>query len=449
MSDEPDVRERQLSGLSRIVELAREARAAADAARLGFLMVNDTQRLTPYRQAVWLAGDDRRLRAQAVSGLPDVDVQAPFIDWFTRMLRAEAPKHSSLMFALTADDVDDAPSWHRWLPAHLLAIRLTNRAGQPVGILALARDEPFADGDQVVLSELAGIYAHAALGLGVSGRRRFGLRSVCSRLALVAVMAAVVAAMVLVDVKQTALGEAEVVAAQPLPVRAPLDGVVEQIHVTPNQRVEPGTTLVTFDATSLQNQATLAEKALEVAEAEYRQMAQAALFDSRSKAQLVALKGRAEQRAGELQYVTGLLSRITVTAPRQGIAVFADASDWIGRSVTIGEGIMVIADERDVALEMQLPVADAMTLEPGTRMRLFLNVDPLNPLDATLSHAAYRATATPDGVMAYRLKGEFDGDVATPRIGLRGTAKIYGEPVSLGYFLFRRPLATLRRWLGL
>jgi hypothetical protein len=36
----------------------------------------------------------------------------------------------------------------------------------------------------------------------------------------------------------------------------------------------------------------------------------------------------------------------------------------------IGEGIMVIADERHVELEMQLPVADAMTLEPGSQMRV-------------------------------------------------------------------------------
>ena len=34
------------------------------------------------------------------------------------------------------------------------------------------------------------------------------------------------------------------------------------------------------------------------------------------------------------------------------------------------------------------------------------------------------------------------------RIGLRGTAKIYGERVLLGYYLLRRPLATVREWTG-
>jgi hypothetical protein len=35
-----------------------------------------------------------------------------------------------------------------------------------------------------------------------------------------------------------------------------------------------------------------------------------------------------------------------------------------------------------------------------------------------------------------------------PRIGMRGTAKIYAGRVTLGYYLLRKPLAFLRRSLG-
>jgi hypothetical protein len=35
-----------------------------------------------------------------------------------------------------------------------------------------------------------------------------------------------------------------------------------------------------------------------------------------------------------------------------------------------------------------------------------------------------------------------------PRIGLRGTAKIYAGRVTLGYYLLRKPLAFVRRSLG-
>ena len=36
-----------------------------------------------------------------------------------------------------------------------------------------------------------------------------------------------------------------------------------------------------------------------------------------------------------------------------------------------------------------------------------------------------------------------------PRIGLRGTAKVYAKRVPLAVYLFRRPLAALRKTLGL
>ena len=35
-----------------------------------------------------------------------------------------------------------------------------------------------------------------------------------------------------------------------------------------------------------------------------------------------------------------------------------------------------------------------------------------------------------------------------PRIGLKGTAKVFGERVSLFYYLLRRPLAAARQFVG-
>jgi hypothetical protein len=51
-------------------------------------------------------------------------------------------------------------------------------------------------------------------------------------------------------------------------------------------------------------------------------------------------------------------------------------------------------------------------------------------------------------VLGYRLKASFADGTRIPRIGLRGTAKIYGEQVSLFYYLMRRPLAALRQLIG-
>ena len=35
-----------------------------------------------------------------------------------------------------------------------------------------------------------------------------------------------------------------------------------------------------------------------------------------------------------------------------------------------------------------------------------------------------------------------------PRIGLRGTARVYGPRTTMFYFLFRRPITAMRQLIG-
>ena len=73
---------------------------------------------------------------------------------------------------------------------------------------------------------------------------------------------------------------------------------------------------------------------------------------------------------------------------------------------------------------------------------------PIYPRTATIERASYQASKSPDGVAAYRVRGTLQAEDVS-RLGLRGSAKIDGEEVPLGYFLFRRPLLVARQWLGL
>jgi hypothetical protein len=96
-----------------------------------------------------------------------------------------------------------------------------------------------------------------------------------------------------------------------------------------------------------------------------------------------------------------------------------------------------------------MPPDDAVELEPGGRVELLLHVNPLSPLDAEIERASYEATPAPDGALAYVVRAKLMPGQGLPRIGLRGTAKVYAERVSLGYYLLRKPLAFLRRSLGI
>ncbi|HLA36140.1 MAG TPA: HlyD family secretion protein, partial [Rhodocyclaceae bacterium] len=181
----------------------------------------------------------------------------------------------------------------------------------------------------------------------------------------------------------------------------------------------------------------------------YRQAAQLAVADDeKGRLEMSQRKGRMEEKAAELAYSEQLLDRVQVKSPREGVAVFADASDWIGKAVTIGERVMQIADPTKVELTIRLPVADAIDLEPDASTTLYLTTAPQLSYDAKLTYLAYKSEATHEGVVAYKLKADFVAEETLPRLGLTGTAKIYGEWAPFAYYLLRRPLAAARQWLG-
>ena len=78
-------------------------------------------------------------------------------------------------------------------------------------------------------------------------------------------------------------------------VAAPLDGVIAEFLVKPNQSVAAGDLLVRFDATTLKAQADVAERALGVAEAELKANSKRAFADADTDALLT--RGRADLAA--------------------------------------------------------------------------------------------------------------------------------------------------------
>lgn len=253
--------------------------------------------------------------------------------------------------------------------------------------------------------------------------------------------------LLLLPVRQSVLAPAQVVPLGGQVVAAPLDGVITEFLVKPNQPVSKGDILLRFDATSIRAQADVAERSLNVAEAELKANSQRAFTDADSSARIDLYAARVEQKRAERDYARELLARSDVRAERDGIAVFADAQRWTGKPVQTGERLMEIAAPDQAELRIELAVADALDFQPGTEIALFLDSAPLHSHSARLQRSAYEAQQTTSGQLAYRLDATFDQ--SPPRIGLRGTAKIYGERGPLAFYLLRRPLAALRQTVGL
>lgn len=453
VAQDPAVRE-----LATLLQLGKRAREAESADVIGFVAVNETRQLFEYRQAaLGRVGSFGRLlpgEVMAVSGLPQPDPQAPYVQWLAQVLRhlakQDIPEPGAAARALHAGDLPEllARDWAAWLPEHALLLPLQGPGGHCLGNLLLAREAAWDAHEMLLGAELAQAYGYALARFSPAESWQHKLHAWALPARSRWKIAAAVLLVCLFPVRLSVLAPAEVVPLDPFPIRAPLDGVVDNFHVRPSQQVKAGDPLFDLDTTVLRSRLGVARKAYDVAGEEYRQAAQMALSDEKSKLDMTLKKGNLDEKAVELDYSKELLDRVQIKAPRDGVAVFADVNDWQGKALSVGERVMTLADPSKLELAVSLPVAEAFDLQAGASVTLYPNGSLFASYDATLASAAYRAEPTPDGVLAYRLKARFDSGENLPRLGLMGTAKIRGGWAPMIYYVLRRPLAAARQWLG-
>ena len=441
-----------------LAHLVERANAAQSVPEICFIVANQTWQLMPFRQAVlWRINARGTPKLQTVSALARLAEDSPNTVWLRRLggflhQRALGDGLGEPCF-LSRDDLPPelARDWDEFMPTLAYVLPVPGiRSGRRLGVVAFALEAAPTDPQQELVQR-----AVAACGHAWEARERLVMparRAPWRRRLAGWSLAGCAALALLLPVRLSVLAPAEVVALDAMAVTAPMDGVVKQFAVQPSGSVARGDLLFTLDDTTLRNRREVARGQLQVAQADALAAAQRAFASDTTRAELAALNGRVAERKAELAWLDEQMGRVEVRAAADGVLMFGDVNDWIGKPVVTGERLALLGDPASAGVLIWLPVAEAIDIEQGAEVRLFLQVAPLEPLQARLSQTSYQATLSPDGIASYRLRAQFDG--LTPqqrqlaRIGLTGTAKIHGEKAMLGYYLFRRPLAALREWAG-
>lgn len=441
------------SALATILHLARNARNTANSGELEYLLVNLTHQLLPYRQAVYWS------KATGVSGLSGVvaaDTNTPYVQWLKRFFAEVEQRHAGkppkpMVVDLNSWDRSDL-SWKDWLPSMVVVLPISEKKSYLGGYFLLARDKGFIPVEINFLQEWLDIWSsELATKIEEEGARSSALklrsrwRSTSNKARWISLGIAV---LMLFPVRLTVLAPADLIPANPSYIRAPMDGVIEQLAVIPNQRVSTGEELFRFDGMSLQSRLALAERELSTTQAEYRRLAQRALYETESKAELLVLQSQLAERQVNVDYLQSLNQRAVVSSPIDGLVLLEDPTAWIGRPVTTGEKVMVVADESQVVIEAWLSPSDMIDFPESIRADLFLTNDPLKMLSGSVSFISLRPELRPEGYYAYRVRASLISQSDGAKIGLKGTLKLHGERVPLVYWMFRRPLASLRAWVG-
>lgn len=449
---------------AQLIRLEGELRRCASRDALWQHLANEPIALLPFGQALVFEGaPGGRWRVAAISGLASVNRDAPLVRWYENMVSALCRQKGNAAGAPVASDMPD-PRAVRAFDVHayadpsdpcsadavltsLLWVPLVDVGQAPRAGWLLARDQPWEDAHQRLATRLGGAYAHGLSAIAGRARPPAGLRR--HRPKLYVLVAAVAAALAFVHVPLTTLAPVEVTPQDPFVVTAALPAVVERILVAPGATVAAGTPLVQLVDTQLRSDYEVAIQKVEVARAKVLRLQQAAVSDSTAKRELAVAMSEESVATAERDYARAMLAKALLRAPQDGVALYGDPRDWLGRPVAVGEAIMRVADPNRVQYQLKVPVADSVNLQEGASVRVFLDAAPLDPLDAKIVRVAYRAESDAAGVASYTVLARLNDPTAAPeRLGLRGTARVYGEPVSLFYYLMRRPITALRQWTG-
>ena len=452
-----------------LISLQKSARHRKRKSELEFLMVNQTFNLVPYRHCVFWQKEGDSVAIIAASGLVQLDQNGPYALWLKEMIvkflaekiTTQAPKVTEEEFEnyvivtpLTIEDagVIEAEEWEKWVSNNALLFALKDRDDNISSGVWIDRHEPFNDAERAFLEDLMDGYAHAMQAFDADkahDRKKafwkswFSLsKSNVKRVALVVFL------ILLIPVRMSVTAPAEIVAHTPYLVSVPFDGVIETVEVSPGQSVQKGDLLVRMNSTVLKNRSDLTSMESETAEIAFNKTEREALVDRTKLADISILRSQVDTKISEKKFAAELLAQSEIRAARDGVAIFSDANGLRGKPVRTGEQIMLLADPQDSELLIRIPVEAMIQINEDVPATFFLNVSPLGFRDAKYDSISYQASLDPDGLLTYKVRARFDKDGTVPRVGWTGTGKVYGHRTIMAYNVFRRPLVTLRRKLG-
>lgn len=240
----------------------------------------------------------------------------------------------------------------------------------------------------------------------------------------------------------------EVVANEPILITAPLDGIIEEVVVDPGDFVKQGEPLVEYDKRIPLRNLKVAQKEVEILQAEASRTQTLGLDDKRSRTELGIINLKLDKERVNLNLAKWQASKLTIEAPENGVVMLDSPDAWRGKPVQVGEKILSINDPDDTKVKIWIPEDDNVVLDTEKPIKVFLNISPETSYKAMLSYIANESTLSDDQLPSFVAEAKWVEQPEDIKLGLKGTAILYGDRVSLLYYVFRKPWAKIRSILG-
>lgn len=446
-----------MENISKLLQLEHNCRNCESIKELYYQIVNETRNLVNYSQGVLLTIDfSGKYKVVGISDIPVVDSTSPYVQWIENIIidLNNNEKSKDIFVVDTKTDLKqiDLNSMHEFSPSNILFIPLKSiKENREINyILLLFKEEGWLEKDILILKHLSSSLAYFLFAMRSTGISQI-LRKISFKNKYLKISIFLLIILMFLPVKLSVLAPLEVEAKNPYVVTSPLNAVIEEVKVFPNDKIEKEQLLVKFDDVDFNNNYLVAKRTLDVANAQLHTVKQSSFFDATQKSQISQLESQVKLKEAELNFAQEQLGKTKIYAKEDGIAIINNPNDWKGKPVTTGERVFLIAKPQSIELKIMLPVSEAIFLEENALVKAFFDNDPTNSWSGKVKYVSYKPELTEQNILSYKITADFD-DIKEngyiPSIGLRGTAKIYSKKVTLFFYLFRKPITAVRQWIG-
>lgn len=432
--------------LASISRLGLKAFSTKSKQALTFLMLNDTLQVIRYDRAVlWKINDKNKCEIIGISGESSYDPRTTLAHQLSELVHTIKPLNQSQI--LSQEIIEPYLKGEGHPNASVVWLPIKSGDKLKLGLWLERWEGPKWQYDEIeILSFLMQNYGAA---WEKFDHRGFFMPTIPKK-PLYYIALALFLLTFIIQVPLRIVAPCEVAPDNPYLITAPLDGIIEQIDVEPGQIVKKGQLLFEYDKEVPLDELQVAVKQVHIVQAEIQRAFALSRQDKQARSQLGILQERLAKEKKALEAARYRASKLTVNSPITGVAIIEDPDEWRGNPVKVGEKVMMVSNPAASIVRIWIPEADNVAINPEYDVRVILNVRPDFTYYAQLDYVATYVTMSESNVPSFLAEAKWvEGQSPEGvKLGLKGTAILYGENVSLFYWVIRKPWTYLRRSLG-
>lgn len=431
--------------LAIIVQLNLKAIHCKKPQELFFVMLNDTRQLIRYDRAL-LWDIHRKPLCLGISGHTTVEKESqtihnlqPFVGQIPDPTKIQAIKvkvpSSQLPNQISKTEISEYSVL--WLP-------ILHNEKSSLGLWLERWDNtPWHENEIKVLSLIGQTYSLTWSKM----KRPFGQSAISKPLWTLGALAAFWL-LFLVPIPLRIVAHAEIVAKDPVLVTAPLEGIIADMHVVPGQNVKKDDLLFEYDKRVPLQNLKVAEQQVQITQAELNRALTLGLEDKKALNEAGVLKLQLNKDQVNLDFAKEQSKQLDVKAPMDGVVILDNPTEWRGKPVKIGEKVLIISNPNRTKVRIWIPEGDNITINPENLVKVYLNIDPLKSYEARLDYVSDYSIVSDQNIVSFIADANWVTVPKEARLGLKGEAILYGDNVTLFYWLLRKPLSALRDLIG-